>query len=265
MFQPGISIFTKPWPTLSIPQLAQLVRSWGFDGIEYPLRQGFQIQPADALAQLPAMARELADHDLRIMSIAGSLNEATFAACQAAGVPLIRIMLTADLAKGYLACEREWLRELAAVRPLCEQYQVRVGIQNHYGPGVFATMELRHVLERCDNPYAGAIWDAAHSGLAGEETEQALDIIREYLLLVNLKSAYYQKETDPATGCAAFHPYFTTGRDGACSWPRIIRYLKTIDYQGDICMPAEYTDRAAVGQLIPGDLAYVRELLAEQA
>jgi sugar phosphate isomerase/epimerase len=263
MWQPKISIFTKPWPTLEPARLAQLVSGWGFDGIEYPLRSGFQVDPADAVVQLPIFAATMRQAGLTIMSVAGSLDETTFAACQAAGVPMIRIMLQALPNVGYMAAEKIWLDELTRITPLCERYQVKVGIQNHCGAGVFATMELRHVLEQCPNPYVGAIWDASHSGLAGETAEKALDMIRPYLLLVNLKSAYYQKQYDRSARCAVFKPYFTSGRDGACSWPRIISWLKTEGYTGDLCLPAEYTDNGKVEQLIGPDLAYVRRLLAE--
>jgi len=257
-----LSVFTKPWKTMSIPALGKLVSGLGFQGIEFPLRDGFQVQPREAVEKLPLLGTQLAAYGLKIMSVAGSTDETTFAACKAAGVPLIRIMLQADLKTGYLNCEQQWLRRLESLEPLCAKYGVRVGVQPHYGPGVFSTMELRHLLEQCRGGHVGAIWDAAHSGLAGEEPEQALDIIWDRLLLVNLKSAFYERRIDGASGAAVYRPYFTTGRDGAGSWPRIVAFLRERGYRGDVCMPAEYTDEANVERHIASDVAYVRELLA---
>ena len=262
-FQPPLAIFTKPWKTLPVAELGQLVSGLGFNGIEFPLRDGFQVSPAQACEKLPVLAAELARFGLTIISVASTTEERIFAACRQAGIPLIRIMLPADLRLGYLQNEKKWLRDLESILPLCEKYQVKVGIQPHYGPGVFNAMELRHLLEQCKSPYLGAIWDAAHSALAGEAPEQSLDILWEYLLLVNLKTAYYQKQFNIMDRTAYFTPCFTTGRDGASSWPRIINYLKKHDYPGAICMPAEYTDESKVEQHIREDIGYLKQLLEE--
>lgn len=259
-----LSIFTKPWKSITIPKLGELVSGLGFDGIEFPLRDGFQVQPCEAVQKLPLLACELLKYNLKIFSVAGSTDETTFAACQAAGVSLIRIMLEAELEKGYLNCELQWLHRLEAMERLCQKYNVNVGIQPHYGAGIFGTMELRHLLEKCSSKYIGAIWDSAHSGLSGEEPEQALDIIWEYLLLVNLKSAYYAKGYDALSNTSTFIPYFTMGRDGTSSWSRIIKYLKKHEYEGCICMPAEYTDEEGVERYIAQDFNYIKELLSSR-
>ena len=51
------------------------------------------------------MAKQLGDYGLKITSVASETGENIFAACAKAGVPLIKIMLTADLERGYLASE----------------------------------------------------------------------------------------------------------------------------------------------------------------
>ena len=40
-----LAIFTKPWKTLSLPDLAEHIKSLGFDLIELPVRPGFQVEP----------------------------------------------------------------------------------------------------------------------------------------------------------------------------------------------------------------------------
>ncbi len=41
------AVFTKPWPTMPLPQLGRFIRDLGFDGIELPVRPGFQVEPAN--------------------------------------------------------------------------------------------------------------------------------------------------------------------------------------------------------------------------
>jgi sugar phosphate isomerase/epimerase len=122
-------------------------------------------------------------------------------------------------------------------------------------------MELRRIIEKFDPSVVAAVWDAAHSGLAGECTEQALDIIWDRLCLVNFKNGYYRRVNGPEAPYAKFEPYFTLGRHGAADYRRIAAYIKERGYKGDICLPAEYSEESLVDELAPIELAYVKSLL----
>ena len=245
---------------MTIRELVEFVKELGFDGVEFPLRDGYQVEPSNAVEKLPVLAEEMKKQGLSIMSVASHLDESIFKACSESGVTILRIMLSTDTGESYMEAENKWQKMLNNYVPLCRKYNVKIGIQQHFGPGVFNTMELRHLLEKCDTEYIRAIWDAAHSGLAGEEPEQALDIIWDHLELVNLKNAYYKRELDPATNKPLFTPFFTLGHDGIYDWKRAADYLIKRGYKGDICMPAEYTDEENVVDYIKTDLAYVKKL-----
>jgi sugar phosphate isomerase/epimerase len=258
----SFSVFTKPWKQQSIDELGKFISGLGFDGVEFPLRPGYQVEPDNAEKGLPELSRKLDEYGLKVTSVASGTDENIFAGCAAAGIPMIRIMFDADLEKGYMACEAGMKKSIEKFLPLCRKYGVKVGVQHHYGPMVSNSMELRHLLEDYDPQYVGAIWDAAHSGLAGEEPEQGLDIVWPHLCLVNLKTAYYRLKTGPEAPEAEFERYFTTGRHGLSSWPRIVKFLKKRDYSGVICLPAEYTDEAGVNKYIAEDIVYAKSLFA---
>ncbi|MCI8624324.1 MAG: sugar phosphate isomerase/epimerase [Provencibacterium sp.] len=255
------SVFTKPWKTLTATELAKKVADWGFDGVEFPLRDGYQAEPKNAVEDLPKLAKTFGEYGVSIMSVASSTDEAVFEACQKAGVPIIRIMAPMDKPEGYLYSEAQFKKYLDSLVPLCEKYGVQVGVQNHYGRQVFNTMQLRHLVEDYDPKHIGAVWDAAHSGLTGEEPDHALDIIWDKLILVNLKSAYWVRKNGPESANVLWKPYFTTGVQGMTSYPDIIDYLKKRCYTGDICLPAEYTAEELVDELTPKELAYVKSLV----
>ena len=259
------SVFTKPWKDISVEGLCEQLSGWGFDGVEFALRDGYQVEPKNAERDLPALAKKMSEYGLSIMSVAASTDENIFAACQAAGVPIIRIMAGFDIKKGYLNCEKEYRSYLDSLLPLCEKYGVKVGVQNHYGPMVFNSMELRHVLEGFDPGLIGAVWDAAHSGLSGELAAQGLDIIWDKLILVNLKNAFWKADNGPEAERTIWHPYFTAGRYGMASYPDIVDYLTTRGYKGDICLVAEYTDESLVDKLAPEELKYVKGLFQAKA
>jgi sugar phosphate isomerase/epimerase len=255
------AVFTKPWSTEPIPRLAKLVAGLGFDGAEIPVRPGFQVTPDNASTMLTELVSVFGDHGLKVVSIAGSLDEPIFAACAAAGVSMIRIMGKIDCG-AYLQSEKALRDQLLGVIPLCERYGVRVGVQEHYGDYVSDAFALRSLLQGLDGAWISAIWDAAHDALAGIAPETGLDVVWDRLVMVNLKNAYYERTNGPEADAAQWHRHFTSGSQGLASWPRVAAELQRRNYSGTICLTAEYEEPADVARLCREDLRYARELFA---
>jgi sugar phosphate isomerase/epimerase len=253
------AVFTKPWPELSVDELAATVARLGFDSVEFPLRDGFQVAPGDAERGLPALADRLGAHGLRIHSVAGPTEERVFAACAAAGVGILRIMIPVR-ERGYLAAEANARRLLDALLPWCERYRVKVAIQPHHGRFVSDAAGLRRIIEPYPAEYVGAIWDAAHDALAGQQPELGLELLWSHLCMVNLKNAYYRSDNGPEVSPASWRPYFTTGPHGLSSWPRVAAYLMRRGYPGPVCLTAQYTAADQVESLVAEDLRYARGL-----
>jgi sugar phosphate isomerase/epimerase len=256
------SVFTKPWPTLSLPRLGELVQGLGFDGVELPVRPGFQVEP-DRVQDLPKAAAQLAAHGIKIFSVAAPSDEPTIAACAAAGVPTLRVMVRIGEWEHYLEAEGRFQRELEALLPLLERYGVRLGIQNHCGRFVNSAVGLRRLVEPYDPDQVGVVWDAAHEALAGGPPDLALDAAWSHLCMVNLKNGYWRRMSGPEAAQAHWQVYWTDGRHGLASWPLVVEELVDRGYQGVLCLTAEYSDRDAVERLIAQDIAYARALFEE--
>ena len=100
------SVFTKPWKT-PVPELGEHIRSLGFEGIELPVRPGFQVEPQNVRTDLPRVARQLADFGLKITSVAGpAFLQATRAAPSTSSAPSPR-----------QACRCRWEVPRTARRP----------------------------------------------------------------------------------------------------------------------------------------------------
>jgi sugar phosphate isomerase/epimerase len=255
------SMFTKPW-TMPLPQLGALVKKLGFDGIELPVRPGFQVEPENVSRGLPEAARILADYDLSILSVAGPTDEATIAACGELDIPIIRICVGIPDDSSYLEHETELRREYDALVPLLDRYGVTLGIQNHYGRGIAHALGIRHLIERYDPKQIGAVLDPAHCALNGEIPALALDIVWSHLRMLNLKNAFWRRTNGPEAEVAAYQPYWTSGRQGLCPWAEVVAELRSRGYIGTICLPAEYSDESAVDRLIAEDIVYARSLFA---
>src|SRR3546814_12860886 len=74
MPDPILTVFTKPW-TDPLPQLADKVAALGLGGVELAVRPGYQVVPETVGRDLPMAARVFAGQELRIRSIAGSIDE----------------------------------------------------------------------------------------------------------------------------------------------------------------------------------------------
>jgi len=253
------SVFTKPWK-MSLPELAEHISRLGFDGIELPVRPGYQVEP-ESVERLPAAARQLAEHSVRIYSIAGPTDERTIAACAEAGVPTIRICVSIGQ-DGYLATEARVRREFDALLPLLEKCGVQIGVQNHCDYCVTSALGMLHLIEDYDPRCIGAVWDVAHCALDGEMPEIAIDVLWSHLCMVNFKNAFWERANGPEAPYARWRSYWTTGRRGLASWPRTAELLKARNWQGVACLTAEYSDHDAVNRLIAEDIAFAREVFA---
>ena len=255
------TVFTKSWK-IPLPQLATFVKSLGVDGVELPVRPGFQVEPENVSNALAEAVRILADHGLKIGSVAGPTDQRTIVACGEAGIPLIRTMVPIPREKDYLSaiadCQRQWDQLV----PTLEQHGVAVGVQNHCDRYIANAMHLRHAIEMYDPRHICAVWDAAHNALQGEDADLALDIVWSHLRMVNLKNAYCRRTSGPEAEVAQWEYYWTTGRQGRADWPWVAEELNRRDYNGDICLCAEYSDHDAVDRLIAEDVEFAKSLFA---
>ncbi len=254
------TVFTKPWPKKSVAELAQFVKGLGFDGVELPVRPGFQVVPENVSKGLPEAAKIFADHGVKIGTVAGSMDEPTIAACAEAGVPIIRICQRIDPKAGYMAEEARVQKEYDALLPLLDKYGVAIGVQNHADYNVNHAMGIRHLIEKYDPKHFCAVLDQAHCGLNGEPPEYAIDIVWSHLRVVNLKSAFWVRSNGPEAPEAKWQKHWTTGRHGMAYWTRVVAELKRRNYSGDICLTAEYTDHERVDVLIAEDIVYAKSL-----
>ena len=259
-----LAIFVKPWRALPLVELAEHIRALGFDLIELPVRPGFPVQPQNIETDLPAAVKLLAEHGIRVLNVTVDLpldDESWYAACAAAGIGMNRVMFRRGAAD-YWTAESAARRQLERALPLCEGYDMQIGVQNHSGRFVPVNeMGMYHLLKDYDPRYIAAVWDPAHNALEGMDADAALDILEKHLAVVNLKNAYWRRVSGPEAEVAQWRIYWTSGAQGRASWARVIARLKAMNYRGPICFSAEYSDEERVDELIAQDLAFARGLL----
>ncbi len=271
------SVFTKPWKDISLEQLAGKVAEMGFDAIEYPLRDGYQVQPSDGVVGMKKLGRVFKEYSLEIGSVAAGMDvrfvegsnevigvdEALFEGVREAGSKIIRICQNMNGALGFHKNIESIRRTYDAMLPFCEKYGVTLGVQMHYGESISNSAETYILLKDYDPKFIAAVWDSGHSGLAGSDPRIALDTIWNQLCMVNFKASYRIRTNGPEAEEAAWHEYWTTGRHACGSWKAAAEYLKQRGYEGIICMPAEYDDIEHVEEYTLEDLDYIKKLMAQ--
>lgn len=260
----AFTVFTKSWK-MPLPELGRFIKGLGLDGVELPVRPGFQVTPENIARELPEAVRILADCGLKIGTLAAPTDERTIAACGACGIPIIRICVSIPKDKDYLAAIVDFQREWDALVPVLDRHGVAIGLQNHCSRMIANAMQLRHAIEKYDPRHICAVWDPAHNALEGEQVDLALDTVWSHLRVVNLKNAFWRRTNGPEAQCAAWEVYWTTGRQGRAHWPTVIAELKKRGFRGDLCFSAEYSDGASVDRLIADDIAFAKALLTNPA
>jgi sugar phosphate isomerase/epimerase len=236
------SVFTKPWSTMPGDELGHLVSGLGFAGAEVPVRDGTFVTPAEAEQRLPGFVAELRHHGVEVISIAGDLDESTFTACRAAGVPLIRVM--ADLGPdGYAPSVRRVRQRLEAAAPLAQRYGIQVGVQPHHGRFVSSALGVLDLLDGLPPEHFRVVWDAAHDALAGDDPRVTLELVAGRLGIVNLKNVVHvPREPDPSAVGGSWKPWFVPGSDGLSNWSAVFEQLERMAWTGPICLSGQYSD-----------------------
>ncbi|HET7560071.1 MAG TPA: TIM barrel protein, partial [Limnochordia bacterium] len=248
--------------------LAEKVAAMGLDGVELPVRSGYPVNPENMLTELPKAARTFERYGLRIFSVAGNDDEATAAACGAAGVPIIRVCKGIDLKRGYFASVEAIRSHWRALAPALAKHHVAIGLQNHCDRQIGSAVGLMQAIEGLDPKHFTAVLDLAHCALDGEPDLMAIDIAWSRLGMVNLKNGVRRRKAGSSP--AEWTVDWVLGDEGFASWPVIVRELVRRGYNGPICLTAEYRDEAhghiegaATDPRIAHDIAFVKRLLAE--
>lgn len=259
-----VGIFTKPWRELDGAALGALVREIGASWIELPVRPGAYVTPENVREMLPRMVKGLAGEGIRVGSVAGEPIPEIVEACSEVGVNLIRICREVPRSRRYSQVEEEIVQELKDSVPLLSANRVKLGLQNHYGDNIPNALGLARILEKVNSEWVCAVWDGAHCGLDGEWPHIAIDIVWPWLALVNFKNAIWANDGRDAFGCRKWTADFVPGSEGLFSWSDAVAVLKERDYQGDVCLTAEYNAGVPeTAKLAAADASLLKRLIAE--
>ncbi len=256
------TVFAKPWD-LPLPKLARFIKDLGFDGVELPIRPGFQVEPENVIKDLPKAVKIFADNGLKIGSISGPqgpVDETMIVACGQAGVPIIRICAEVYKDKGYFQVIEDHQRDWDKLVPILDKHGVAIGLQNHSVRHVASAMQVYHAMGKYDPKHICFVWDVGHHIKQGEDIDTSLEIMGRHLAMVNLKNTYFTRVSGLDAPVAQWKNYWTTGPYGILDWALAAEELRKRNFQGDICLTAAYTDKEATDRLVREDIEFAKKV-----
>ncbi|MEL7500351.1 MAG: TIM barrel protein [Planctomycetota bacterium] len=173
---PTISVFTKPFNSLSFEDLAKSIADAGFDGIEAPIRRGGHIDLAKVEEELPQLVDALKQQQLQISIMASDINRVDERSGRilkvAAELGIKRYRLAYfkyDLSKNIKAQLKNWTKTLSDLAAMNRELGIVGLYQNHVGTNTFgaALWDLAEVVEAVDSEFLGITYDIRHATAEG--------------------------------------------------------------------------------------------------
>ena len=192
-------LFAKHLKGLDVPELVEKAKYQEVDGFDFPVREGFAVNPQNVSTALPELVKAMEAEGLCVPMCTGegalTDPDATDAEVLLAAMAENQVKL---LKLGYFrfnALEQDYWQEVGRARKhlegwekLGEKHGVTLCYHTHSGPCLGCTASaLMHLIKGFDPQYIGAYLDTGHLGAAGEGFPMACSIVGEYLRIVALK------------------------------------------------------------------------------
>ena len=260
-----ICSFVKFVQSLSYSELAEKIAAMGFDGIEATIRNGGQIEPEQAVDELPKLVEALNKHDIEITIMASSINRAdhpltekVLRAAALLGVKRYRLAYyryqRGKSVTGQLAELKPVVRDLAALN---HDLGLTGVYQNHAGAGfVGGTIwDLRELFEDLSPQDMSIGFDIRHATAeAGLSWPLLFDVARPHL------GAVYVKDFD-WHGTRVENVPLGKGRVDKA----FFKQVAAASFRGPLTLHVEYLEKAGVAENLAAmktDLATLRSWLA---
>jgi len=266
-------MFAKHMKSFDIATTAATARSWGLDGLDYPVRAGYAVNPDNFRTALPELVRALDGEGLALPMLTSEgdlIDPATpyveplMAAMNECGVRLLKIgYFRHEHGADYWRSVDEARAALERWATVAERHGVVVCCHTHSGPYVgLNASSLMHLIRGLDPGRIGAYLDTGHLTVSGEDFPMACAIVGEHLKVVGLKDMARVKEN--VEGTVAFgRKVFRPGR-GATDLLGVLRHLASTGFRGPLTIHMEWSrDEAELLAGSAADAATYRRLLAE--
>ena len=272
MFQP---------PVVETPEkLCELMKGAGYDGIQWTVRKGGHVEPADAAANLPRLVKIAESFGLKSRSICTDIT------ADAAGKPGLTpgaetvLKVAADCgiemfrpAYFFYDAKTETFSQsldrirggFAALTRLAARTGVKATYQNHssWGPSVFGGLvwDVYECIRDLDPADVGLEYDPMHALFETNLSwSHGLELVAPWITSVDLKDFHYQ--SDPKNPKKMKKQMVAAG-DGVVPWAETKKLLDANGVKPLYVLHFEYDfDKADLGKTVAAELAEFKRVFA---
>ena len=272
MFQP---------PVVETPEkLCELMKGAGYDGIQWTVRKGGHVEPADAVANLPRLVKIAESFGLKSRSICTDIT------ADAAGKPGLTpgaetvLKVAADCgiemfrpAYFFYNAKTETFSQsldrirggFAALARLAARTGVKATYQNHssWGPSVFGGLvwDVYECIRDLDPANVGLEYDPMHAFFETNLSwSHGLELVAPWITSVDLKDFHYQ--SDPKNPKKMKKQMVAAG-DGVVPWAEAKKLLDANGVKPLYVLHFEYDfDKTDLGKTVAAELAEFKRVFA---
>ena len=276
---PLVVAFTKSFQDRSIPEVCEMFKGIGLDGLDLTVRPRGHIEPKDVATELPKAVAAAKQAGVQIPFLTTGIvtadAEAELLLKTAADLGIDRIKLGYYRYKpfGTLVEQMDEVRkQLDGVVQLAKKYKVLPCVHIHSGTHLPSHGTQLYELIRDYSPEeVGAYVDPLHMTLegGGDGWRQGLDLLAPWVALSSMKNFDYEPQNRDKTGQLRWHTRVVPLADGIAPIPDFVATLKKIGYHGIYSLHSEYKGRHSWQDLdtdaclkqTAADLQFLRPLL----
>jgi sugar phosphate isomerase/epimerase len=271
--RPKVCVYTEHFQSLPIPDVCQVFKQIGVDGLDVTVRPGGHIEPRDTKIELPKAARAARDHGLEIMMLTTGITavdrnaEEILATCQQLGIGRIKLGYYSAGKFGKLAEQLDGVRrQLDDVVKLAAKYEVRPCVHVHSGATIPSNgFMLYHLIREMPPDRIGAYLDSYHMTMTGGagSWRQAIDLLAPWVSLVALKNFQWERIGRDEEGQQQWRTNYCRLEDGVATIPEFVSTIHEAGYRGFYTLHTEY--RLPVKECIKlttEDFAFLRKVFA---
>lgn len=276
------SVFTVMLPDYDIPQAAALLKSLGYDGVEwrvhvvpevFPEKPDFwrgnraTINVETIREKAPEVKRITEDAGLEIMALGTYLSykmpddvAKCMEAARTMGCRAIRVSSpNYDGSTNYNDLYEEAVDGYGVIENLCRDFGVRANIELHHGSMCPSAGLAYRLVSNFDPDFIGVIFDPGNMVCEGYENWQmGLELLGPYLSHVHVKNAGWYPVEESADGEKVWKHQMVGLKEGSVDWTKVLVSLDKAGYNGWLAF--EDFGPGDTKQKLADDIAYIKAL-----
>jgi len=282
-----LSVFTVVMPEFSIEEMAELISSIGYDGIELRVRdlpEDVKDKPYSywgnvkydiGIKNLKDKAKEVRKicdkYKLEICSVASYLEcgdtELVEEICKSLSVldcKMVRVGAAHyDGKKDYNVLYKEVINNFKKIEKIMKKYNAKALIETHMNTIVPSASLMYRVVSNFDPKYIGVIYDAGNMVYEGYENyKMGLELLGDYLAHVHIKNLKWElKEINP-NGTAIWQTESVIVNTGCANLEQFISILKLFKY--DKWLSIEDFSNVPTKEKLKRDYDYLKKIIGEK-